>query len=762
MDKMLTNVALIPRKKPLGQGDESSSSTNLRIASKGISALVCIKTTLAALPGFASDLQSQLQALEGAETDLDDRTPNGNDAGTVVTDRSSLLVGLGGSTQSPARLQRHHLLRAIIFSMRQPGLVEVLRAVSDIFTEGTTFSRNANAMRHQECFALKCEEDSMMSVLRRAFLANVDDIYKTADQYAEMHGFQVAVRHSAQRGYFLAVPSDVGTDLPQVFLSPSVSGRFITCTTEEISSYNTRAQDNVNDLLLQTNDGIQEVLETARSHYDAMAALCDAVALLDMCHSFADNVSTSRLPWCRPVVSERTGNGDALASNGEDLLNSGGALMIRNGRYGIDVTKGLASGVGLDDFIPNDTFASDEKNFTLVTGINGSGKSTYLKQIAIIVILAHCGSYVPAEHASIPIRDQLCTRIGNGDDQENNISTFMLEMKETAHICNHATDRSLVLVDELGRATSNEDGVAIAWSVSEYLLKKRAMTFFVTHYSQLSRLGAIYPNVQNMHLEASVQKGNDGAIFYTHKVKSGPCSVSTDYGVELAAACGWPSDVVQSSRQIESQAQALCPDHDLCEPQGLGEDLNAYKALVSLRKKLKGLLADDQAQSFALMRSALVKLHESTVPESGTELLNAMHQLLSRDWVQPRNPTLSAVNGANHLEHDDEQSQHRDGTDTSISVRSHGASIGQTPWAGQRNRGSAMVSETFADAPSQGGESDSEASSLSTSSSESDSSDDESSVSSTEPSVALVRQKEEGPDQDPSSSRNAASSHLSS
>lgn len=212
--------------------------------------------------------------------------------------------------------------------------------------------------------------------------------------------------------------------------------------------------------------------------------------------------------------------------------------MIKSGRYGIAVSDvGPELSEDGKPIIPNDTFAADGKNFTMITGVNGSGKSTYLKQIAIIVVLAHIGSYVPAEQASIPIRDMLCTRIGNCDDQEHNISTFMAEMKETAFICNNATDKSLILLDELGRATSNEDGVAIAWAVSEYLLKRRAMCFFVTHYPQLNRLADVYPNVQNVHLESSIARGgNGGGISYTHKVKSGTCDMSKDYGVSLAAA----------------------------------------------------------------------------------------------------------------------------------------------------------------------------------------------------------------------------------
>jgi len=121
----------------------------------------------------------------------------------------------------------------------------------------------------------------------------------------------------------------------------------------------------------------------------------------------------------------------------------------------------------------------------------------------------------------------------------------MLEMKETAFICNNASRGSLVLLDELGRATSNEDGIAIAWAVSEFLITKKAMTFFVSHYPQICRLDQIYPVVQNHHLAASVVADSSNSITYTHKVTTGPCSVSAEYGVEMANSCGWPVDVVE-------------------------------------------------------------------------------------------------------------------------------------------------------------------------------------------------------------------------
>ncbi len=239
-------------------------------------------------------------------------------------------------------------------------------------------------MRHQECFALKPSTDGMLDVVRKAFLANVDDIYRLADSYAEKHNITVAVKETAARGYYLSIPASFAHNLPKIFIQPVKSGRFVHCTTEEVHSLNARAQENVQDMLLMTHERVQEVMELTREYYDALASLSDAIALLDMLHGFADNVVSSKERWCRPHITEED---DALA--------------IRGGRLAIDANS---CGLNTRPFIPNDTYAAPFQNFVVITGINGSGKSTYLKQVAIIVVLAQCGSYVPAEEAFIPVR----------------------------------------------------------------------------------------------------------------------------------------------------------------------------------------------------------------------------------------------------------------------------------------------------------------------------------------------------------------------
>ena len=236
---------------------------------------------------------------------------------------------------------------------------------------------------------------------------------------------------------------------------------------------------------------------------------------------------------------------------------------------------------------------------------------------------------MPAEEALIPIRDQICTRIGTADDQEHNISTFLMEMKETAFICNSTTEKSLFLLDELGRATSNEDGVAVAWAVSEFLLTKRAMTFFVTHYPQISKLASVYPNVQNQHLgsQISSSNGQDGSnINYTHKIMPGPCTASGEYGVEMAVSCGFPQDAIENARRIRRQVQEKMPGGDLCQHSNDSFDPNfaehqrkAQLILGDLSKHLtalkesEGRLSKDAKRVFLQVR-AHVLFYEIEMP----------------------------------------------------------------------------------------------------------------------------------------------------
>ncbi|MDZ4255634.1 MAG: DNA mismatch repair protein MutS [Sulfuritalea sp.] len=214
------------------------------------------------------------------------------------------------------------------------------------------------------------------------------------------------------------------------------------------------------------------------------------------------------------------------------------AIEIEGGRHPVVERQ-------IDSFIANDTRLSPARRMLLITGPNMGGKSTYMRQAALIVLLAHCGSFVPATRCRLGPIDAIYTRIGASDDLASGRSTFMVEMTEAAAILNGATDKSLVLMDEIGRGTSTFDGVALAFAIARHLIdKNRAWTLFSTHYFELTRLAQDYPICANVHLDA-VEHGHK--IVFLHAVEEGPASQS--YGVQVAALAGMPSAVVREARR---------------------------------------------------------------------------------------------------------------------------------------------------------------------------------------------------------------------
>ncbi len=213
-------------------------------------------------------------------------------------------------------------------------------------------------------------------------------------------------------------------------------------------------------------------------------------------------------------------------------------IMIKNGRHPVVELY--------TDFVPNDTNITSDARFIILTGPNMAGKSTYMRQVALIVILAQMGSFVPADYAKIGIVDRIYTRVGASDDITRGRSTFMMEMIELANILNTATERSLILLDEIGRGTSTYDGLAIAWSITEHIHNEiKARTIFATHYHHLIDLENVLENIRNYHI--SVKESPDGLIF-VRKVMPG--GVSKSYGIEVARLAGVPDKVVKRAKEI--------------------------------------------------------------------------------------------------------------------------------------------------------------------------------------------------------------------
>jgi DNA mismatch repair protein MutS len=225
------------------------------------------------------------------------------------------------------------------------------------------------------------------------------------------------------------------------------------------------------------------------------------------------------------------------------LVDTSDVLEIVEGRHPV-----VEKAIGKAAFIPNDTKLDPTQQLMLITGPNMAGKSTYIRQVALVAILAQIGSYVPAKTARIGLIDKVFSRIGASDDLARGQSTFMVEMSETANILNNATSRSLVLLDEIGRGTSTFDGISIAWAVSEYLLtttKKQAKTLFATHYWELTKLETKYPHAANFQI--AVQEISSGIVFLRKIVKGG---TDKSYGIHVAKLAGLPTKVIKRAEEM--------------------------------------------------------------------------------------------------------------------------------------------------------------------------------------------------------------------
>jgi DNA mismatch repair ATPase MutS len=263
-------------------------------------------------------------------------------------------------------------------------------------------------------------------------------------------------------------------------------------------------------------------------------------------------------------------------------------------------------------------------NFMMVSGPNGAGKTVYLKQVALIIIMAQIGCFVPCEGAKIPLRDRILSRMGTTDDLENNLSTFMTEMKDNAYIVDFLTKKSLCIVDELGRGTSNLDGLGIALSVAEYLATTPAFTLFVTHYPQLQLLEKMYPGVRNVYLEAQIDIGSPsaGSLHTIHRLKAGTREVSHGYGIAMASQVNFPSRVIDNARELQVTVLRLFPQ--LEESQKVDTSARTVIQAIAALNGTPTLTADESLRVYlAEIRGRL----NSEVSASLLKLVDEMDEL---------------------------------------------------------------------------------------------------------------------------------------
>lgn len=349
-------------------------------------------------------------------------------------------------------------------------------------------------------------------------------------EYNRVHGFYIEVTHT----HVDKVPEDYRRR--QTLKNAE---RYIT---PELKAFEDKALSAQDRALKREKLLYDLLLAELLAEVPALQTIARQVALLDLLTSLAD--TALRRNWTAPVFRAERG------------------LLIEGGRHPVVEAEMAASSEG-QVFVPNDLLLDDERTLLLITGPNMGGKSTYMRQTALLALLAHVGSFVPAERAEFGPMDRIFTRIGASDDLVSGRSTFMVEMTEAAAILHNTSPHSLVLMDEIGRGTSTFDGLALAFAICRHLVEKSgSLTLFATHYFELTRLAQEYPQLANVHLDA-VEHGE--RIVFLHRVQEGPANQS--YGIQVAALAGMPTSVLKTARKqlrlLEQQALDTARQPDL-------------------------------------------------------------------------------------------------------------------------------------------------------------------------------------------------------
>jgi DNA mismatch repair protein MutS len=352
------------------------------------------------------------------------------------------------------------------------------------------------------------------------------------------------VEYNRVHGFYIEVSRANADNVPDDYRRRQTLKNAERYITPELKAFEDKALSANERALAREKFLYDQLLDQLAPHIPQLQRIAAAIAELDVLATFAERAAT--LNFNAPVFTD------------------GPVLRIAQGRHPV-VEAQINASQNSGNFIANDTQLTAARKMLLITGPNMGGKSTYMRQTALIALLAHCGSFVPAQEAELGEIDQIFTRIGASDDLASGRSTFMVEMTEAANILHNATDRSLVLVDEIGRGTSTFDGLALAYAIARHLLEhNRSYALFATHYFELTRLTEEFPQLANVHLAAIEHQHS---IVFLHAVNEGAASQS--YGLQVAALAGVPQGVIKTARKqlraLERQSAAQNPQGDLFE-----------------------------------------------------------------------------------------------------------------------------------------------------------------------------------------------------
>ncbi|KAB8224966.1 muts domain V-domain-containing protein [Aspergillus novoparasiticus] len=416
------------------------------------------------------------------------------------------------------------------------GHREVEELIESTLNEYVTYQTRPLDLRNQPAVfplrlsdnpAIQAGVNSLLDVARQTYKEANMDAADLITKLSESHGIALDLKFDTARQYYISISATEVDTLPEVFINIYRKKNRIECQTLDLVKLNQKIIDAHNEVINMSDQTVHELIEDIRSEIAHLFKISEAIAMLDMLSAFAQLAT----------------NYDYVRAELTDVL------AIKSGRHPI------REKIHTKKFIPNDAYATQQSRFQIITGCNMSGKSTYIRSLALMTIMAQIGSFIPAEYASFPIVHQLFARVSTADDLEANVSTFAAEMREMAFILRNIESRSMVIVDELGRGTSTTDGLAIAIAIAEALVQSHALVWFVTHFHDLAVIMAERSGVVSLHLAAEISP-DTSKMMMLYKIAEGP-ETNRSYGLALAKLVDLPPGVLEYAQTVSEKMNQI-------------------------------------------------------------------------------------------------------------------------------------------------------------------------------------------------------------